>query len=479
MSVFGIAVYKFVRLSAAVRVALLVALLSVVWAVAFADTFRFPFFWDDYHLVRNYSAQELLSSFHGEIDPDHIETRALRPGQALILHSQGVLFGENVTLQRVAMCALLALFVFALGQFLRAVGLGMRHLVIVLSLVVASRVYAAIVLWPTLSSLILCYLCMIATAAFFLRWVRNRSVADLILCLCFSTAAIFTREEAYTLPVVLPIIFWLSASDASTRYRPVRVLIAVLGIAVVNGTHFCLRHFLVPDAPPIDVSIQGLKGMTRSAASALLPGGLVATAHWDVMLRLWWVVFLLLLTTALFLWGRTSTRLRFLGAGALGVLLCAPSLGNARPFGNLLPTVAFMTAIALAVVEVAGQVSRRTRMDQLWLRGATYMFLALGVFVGVLAGGMRSRSVAEAMRPNCAMRVVRDGRFLFDMFPVKATIPAERREKGLARLGQLGIHSAADVREIEHDCSLHPAGFRLHASGRPALFQSRYEYLSF
>ena len=59
--------------------ALLAGLVLLIWSAVFVSTYRYPFFWDDYHCIRHYSAQELFSTFHGWDDPDKIETPALRP----------------------------------------------------------------------------------------------------------------------------------------------------------------------------------------------------------------------------------------------------------------------------------------------------------------------------------------------------------------------------------------------------------------
>lgn len=92
---------------------LLAAFLLLIWAAVFASTYRYPFFWDDYPCIRHYSGQELVSTFHGWDGPDRIET------PALLFAFQGFAFGENVTLHRIFLRALMWIVLFALGLLVR------------------------------------------------------------------------------------------------------------------------------------------------------------------------------------------------------------------------------------------------------------------------------------------------------------------------------------------------------------------------
>src|SRR3989442_6249562 len=68
-----------------------------------------PLIWDDLHLIRAYSADELAATWHGSWDPDGEETPGLRPLTTAFNHLRFALLGESVAAQRVLLIALLAL----------------------------------------------------------------------------------------------------------------------------------------------------------------------------------------------------------------------------------------------------------------------------------------------------------------------------------------------------------------------------------
>src|SRR5437660_10117023 len=77
------------------KIAILTGLVLLIWSALFAPTFRYPFFWDDFHLIRSYRGPEILSAFHGVIDPDKIETPGLRSCSILFFNLQGSLLVYN------------------------------------------------------------------------------------------------------------------------------------------------------------------------------------------------------------------------------------------------------------------------------------------------------------------------------------------------------------------------------------------------
>jgi len=162
------------------------------------------------------------------------------------------------------------------------------------------------------------------------------------------------------------------------------------------------------------------------------------------------------------------------GLCCLGALLSLPALGVARPFGIALPTLAFMTAVPVALAEIFRHATLHA-----WQRYPFIGFATLGLALGIFGGVHRSMYVAESLRENCAVRAERDGEFLFDVLDHPATIPKPRREAGLLRLAGLGIKSAADVKNLRRDLKENRTRFEQPGKDRQGLFLSKYEYLSF
>jgi hypothetical protein len=95
------------------------------------------------------------------------------------------------------MATLMGGLLWAVGRLCREAGLSFRHVVVVLVLFASSRVFASLVLWIVLGSLILAYTFMVLTALFYLRWLKRGSGYLLALVFGFAALAVFTREEAY------------------------------------------------------------------------------------------------------------------------------------------------------------------------------------------------------------------------------------------------------------------------------------------
>ena len=225
---------------------LLIIFLMLIWSVLFSATFTRPFWSADLHVIRHYSFSDLLSTFHGPSDPDGVEMPALRPIATLVFHLQGTVFGDHMILQRAFVTILMGGLLWSVGLLLRETGLSFRHIVVVLVLFASSRVFASLVLWITMGSLILAYTFMVLTALFYLRWIKRGSGHLLALTFGFAALAVFTREEAYTLPVALPLLWWLSSPHKSDYRRPIA---ATLGVAAIVALQYILRAVFIPDAP--------------------------------------------------------------------------------------------------------------------------------------------------------------------------------------------------------------------------------------
>jgi len=457
------------------KVTALTGVLLLAWSALFASTFRYPFFFDDFHLIRSYTGSEIRSAFHAVIDPDKIETPGLRPCSIFLYNFQGTLFGDNVVAQRVFMVVLTGTFMIAAGTLLLEVGLSFLQLATVFTLFVSSRVFASLVLWVCLSHLILAYIWIALTAYFFVRWAKRGRGFLFVLMLVACTLATFTREETYTLPVVLPLL-WLISSFDREKWR--RVAIAAFSMLAIVCFHYWLWHFLVPNALSPEFKLSAAKRFFGAMAAAWLPCGSNWIGFTDNFIGITWVTFLIGLVLLFIPLARPHSRWRFLGVCCLGVLLSLPALGVARSFGIALPTLAFMSAISIAIGEIHIQMQSGARFQK-WQRCAALGAIILGLAVGVFGGIRRSNYVAEGMHENSATRMVRDGRFLFNMFDRPATIPEPRRQAGLARLAAFGIHSADDVRSLDKTLKENPGQYRQPTSASNGLFLPKYDYLSF
>lgn len=448
---------------------LLAGTVLTLWSVIFARTYSYAFHWDDLHLIRPFSADEVKSIFRGWNDPDRIETPALRPLTSLLFALQAVAFGENVILQRLLMIVLAAVLLVALGLLLREAGLGAIHIAIVFALFVASRVFATLVMWLSLGGLLACYAFITLTAYWFLLWLRRGQPRFLLATILGTAVAVLMREETYTLPLVLCVL-WAASSRFDFRRQWRRAFWALSGVSIIILVQIIFRAVLIPEAPKVKLA----GAMTRlmlAAKAAWLPGGHSASGFSDQFLRNFWVG---LIVTVFIVFARVASvrmRLRVIGIVLIGFVMCLPALAVPRAFGIAMPTVAFMTALAIAIVEVARYALVRGTSRPVVILAAMILLTC-----GLVAGVRRSVHVAASLDVRCAIRVIRDGYMLFDMYPKPATVPPPRQEAGVARLAGFGIHSARDVKRLEYDVIGNQPEWRTR---HPLLFTPKYDYLSF
>jgi len=457
------------------KLILFAGLLLLGWSALFAYTYRSPFHFDDYHFIRHYSWDELISTFHGWNDPDKIETPALRPGATLLFAFQGSIFGENIVLQRIFMTFLMWILLAVLGLLLLEVGCGIFQIGLVFVLFVTSRIFASLNLWLTLGSLTLCYIFILLTCYFFLLWVREGRKPLLILMLVCAIVAVSIREEAYVLPIVLPLAWFVSSAWRTDRGR---VLIAAVGVFAIAAVHFLLRRAFVPEAPSPQFTIRAAKALLVAIIASWFPGGYTTEGMTDGVLANIWIAFLIGVVLVFMRVARSGSQRQFIGACCMGCVLALPAIAIPRSFGIALPTLAFMIAIAIAVCEIYHQLQPAI-MTSKTFRFCFVTCVTVGLVVGITGGIRRSIYVAEYFHENCALRVERDGTFIFNLFKRHATVPDERKEAGRARLAAVGIYNADDVWSLHKDITECPGDYRQRRESREALFLPKYDYLSF
>ncbi len=74
------------------------------------NALSYPMSYDDLHLIRSFTSQEIARSFFAPYDADNLETVGLRPMMVLFNHLRYELFGENVIAHRLLLIILFAIF---------------------------------------------------------------------------------------------------------------------------------------------------------------------------------------------------------------------------------------------------------------------------------------------------------------------------------------------------------------------------------
>jgi hypothetical protein len=455
--------------------ALLAGLLLLIWSAVFASTYRYPFFWDDFHCIRQYSGQELLATFHGWDDPDKVETPALRPIVALLFAFQGFAFGDNVILQKVFLTGLTWILLFALGLLLAELEFNTLQIALVFALFVFSRVFATLNLWIILSSLVVCYAAMLLTVLLFIRWVKQGRLVHFGLMSVCALVAVFTREEAYVL-FAASLLIWVLLPNYRKLWR--RALSAALCLMAITAIHVFLRLIFVPEAPSPKFTLDAIEMISLCLKSSWLPGGYETVGFGDGLLANLWIGFLMLLLILFVRIGRPLKLWQTAGACSVGCVFCLPAIAVARSFGLALPTLAFMSAISIVIMEVYRQtqlMGGSGKRRQYALVG----FIALGLIVGIAGGLRRSLYVAESLHENCALRILLDADFIFDLYERPITVPEKRKEAARSRLAASGILTKEDLRRLHANSVHYDAQYLQNRESRTLPFLPKYDYWSY
>jgi len=450
-------------------------LVLAIWSAVFASHYRNPFFWDDYHCIRPYSAHELLSTFHGWDDPDKVETPALRPVAALLFAFQGVAFGENVIFHNVFETALTWILLFLLGLLLAELEFSTFQIGLVFGLFVFSRVFATLNMWLIQASLILSYTLMVSTILLFVRWIKRGRWLDFFLMMTAALLAVFTREEAYTLSVVA-LFVWACLPAYRKFWR--QALAASATLLAITVFHIWMRRTFVPEAPAPKLTAESFQNFWLSIKSSWFPGGCITIGFTDDLLARLWIGFLFLVFILFIRMGRPLRIWQTAGLCCIGVVLASPAIAVAHSYGLALPALAFRAAIAMAIAEILIQMKMVSWFNKA-RRHALVAFLALGLVIGLAGGILRSKYVAEALHQNSALRMLYDANFVYDLYQRPTTVPEQRRETARSRFAAAGIFTVEDLQRLYQQCADYDPQLVKNRDTRRAPFLPKYSFNSY
>jgi len=450
-------------------------LLLAIWAAMFSSTYRNPFFWDDYHCIRPYSAHELLSTFHGWDDPDKVETPALRPVAALLFAFQGVAFGENVILHNIFETALTWLLLLLLGLLLAELEFSTFQIGLVFALFVFSRVFATLNMWLIQTSLILSYTLMVFTILLFVHWIKRGSLLDFFLMTMGALVAVFTREEAYSLCVVV-LLVWALLPELRKFWG--RALTAAASLLVIALFHLWLRTVFVPEAPLPKFTSDAFQNFWLSIKSSWFPCGYTTIGLTDDLLASLWMGFLFLVFILFIRIGRPLRVWQTIGTCCIGVVLASPTIAVAHSYSLAMPALAFRAAITMAIAEILIQTEIVSWFNK-QRRYALVAFLALGLVIGLTGGVLRSMYVAESLHQNCALRMLYDANFVYDLYQRPTTVPEQRREAARSRFAAAGIFTIEDLQRLYQKCADYDPEYVKNRDTRKAPFLPKYSFTSY
>jgi len=103
-------------------------LIYLIFGTAFTlRSITYPMVSDDLHLIRNFSTEQIINSFHGNWEPDGFETPGLRPLTMIFNQVRYSLFGENVVLHHLLLTVLLTTYFVLFGWINHRFGIPWKY----------------------------------------------------------------------------------------------------------------------------------------------------------------------------------------------------------------------------------------------------------------------------------------------------------------------------------------------------------------
>ena len=175
-----------------------------------APSLEWPMVYDDLHLIRPYTTEEIVASWHGNWDPDGIETPGFRPVSLLFNHARARLCGESVVAHRLLIIVLYAAFVALLVPVAARFGAGPATVLLAGALMLAARYEVYGYVWITDGNHMLQGLAFAGGAILLLDGLDRGDYVRLALSLACLKGGLLVRED--TLAIV-PVVLLLALAD--------------------------------------------------------------------------------------------------------------------------------------------------------------------------------------------------------------------------------------------------------------------------
>jgi hypothetical protein len=393
------------------RSALFVFIIGLTTSFAvYSRSLNWPMTFDDVHLLRPMSMEEVVRSFTSTWDA--AMTRGYRPLSVVFNCVRYQAFGDNVAAHRIFLIVLMSLYWAGLTMTLKS-----RLIVIVTALMIfIGGTYSVFhVVWITDGNHLLQGLFFIAALWCVLRGTHatTRGGARLWLpaALACSWLALLVREDSLA---AFPALVLIPLARGGRRRRVVAFTAALGSLALV---FLLLRHVIEPraDQPGLDFA-----GYLESIARALMtPPGLSAFDGLSrAILWIWggWSIVSIIVVCA----KRRREPLAWL---ACAVLASSSGLNVSRE--DLLFFPATFAALYYANVAVDS-------------------FKPFGVIaciaISLLNGIHTGRAYAENFHPLSLRSIWWNGRYVYGAYARRAHVPEKRRARLIAQLAEAGVN---------------------------------------
>jgi hypothetical protein len=403
-----------------------------------------PMVYDDLHLVRTYTAAEVRGAWHGDWDPDGVETPGYRPLSLLFNHARAAALGEHVAAHRVFVMVLYAAYVALLVPLAARFGTAPGSVLLAGALMLAARHGTYHYVWITEGNHMLQGLAFAGAA---LLLTRSPTLPRATVALAVLAAGLLVREDTVAVvPVLLLLAWWRTGDDRGTMRC---LAVFAVGAAALVALLFAYRAHAVPRAQP---PAADWRSLGVAILHVLNPAG---TEGWDAWSRAavvvgWLVPGGLLAGLARV---RPEDRRGPLLWLACAVITCTPALTFQRDDLLFFPG----TFMALFQASAAAALARTGGLVRGVVGAAMAGLLAAATWVGVV--------FAENFHPDSTRALWWNTQLVYGEFAPRATLPPERRRRVVERLERAGVREGQQPRQRVRDLS---AEARAAGRRRPA-----------
>ncbi|MBX3046529.1 MAG: hypothetical protein KF698_06000 [Anaerolineales bacterium] len=400
--------------------------LGMVW-----KALAYPMTWDDLHLIRFFSVDNLQSTWTGYWDPDRIETPGYRPLTTAFNHFRYILFREDVVLHRVFLVGLYAAFLARTVTIAQRFGLAWQFGVVGGLFAFAARQSVYHYVWLSDGIHLIQALLVVQTLFLITEAIRRHEGVYFVYAAVFAGASLLVREDNLILvPLALFMsLIYLGFLDAPPSVRRTTYIFC-FGLVVTALSFYLLRNHLI-DTDSSTLGLEGVRnialltffGFTGGQSFDALSGFFVAT--WPLVLLLCAVLLIKLVYES-----RWQPSLLWF---AVTVITCSVGLINNR--ANLL--VFSVTAFGFFLATIIAALWARRQLVQAAVCLVVAVYLAGTLYI--------SQTAIETFHPSADNVVYWNAEFVYGRHSHAATIPEQRAEAIKQQLAAFNIYSAADI----------------------------------
>ena len=417
-----------------------------------------PFIWDDLHLIRVFSLEEIINSWKGNWDSDGVETPSYRPIAILYYNFIGTIFKENYILLRLFVFLLMICLIIQFNWIIFKLGFERQQIVIISSLIIFTKIYTTLLSWLTLSALIFCYILALMSIILFIYWLNKKNNINLFFSILFAFCSIFTRETMYILPGILYLI--LIYSQKKIFKDITKNLIIVTPFIAIVIVHLFLRKLFVTEASHFELSLNSIRfgseeislgNFFKTLKASWLPMGVWSIKKIYIIQTITFFSWVISIIIGIFLIIKFKkiSKVSFVNFFVLIFVIFLfnlPSITVARPFGIILPTLIVLTFISFMITALTkiGNLNNSRKLKLLC------NFIIITIILSNLFGGYyRSNEHVKAMNIYSSRIIYFDAMSIYDPDFKHIKISKIEYDKKIKHLKSLDINDWSDIENLD------------------------------